>query len=265
MDRAGRELLLRWDTRDAPDASALRRPLSVRMAQSKDDIREAQRLRWRVFAGELGARLSSREEGIDQDIFDAHCLHLIVRDDAKDEVIGTYRLLPPDAAKRLGCYYAESEFDLTRLRPLRASLVEVGRSCIHPDYRGGAVIALLWSGLARYMLANRYAYLGGCASMSMADGGYGALAVYRALRDRHLAPVEYQVHPRRPLPELDADEDASGEAPPLVKGYLRCGAWVCGDPAWDPEFNTADLFMLLPMSRISARYARHFLGASPAS
>ena len=255
MDRIGHELLLRHD------APKERRSLSVRFAASADEIREAQRLRWRVFAEELGARLPSREHGVDEDIFDAHCRHLVVHDEAKDEIIGTYRLLAPEAAKRVGCYYSEAEFDITRLRALRPALVEVGRSCIHPDYRSGAVISLLWSGLARYMLANRYGYLAGCASMSMADGGHGAAAVYRALCEKQLAPIEYQVQPRRRLPLEETDTGAPAEVPPLVKGYLRCGAWVCGEPAWDPVFNTADLFMLLPMARISARYARHFLGA----
>lgn len=259
MDRTAHELLVRADT------PRERRHLSVRLAASGAEVREAQRLRWRVFAGELGARLASRTPGIDEDIFDAYCSHLVVRDDSSGEVIGTYRMLPPEAAERIGCYYAETEFDLTRLRGLRATLVEVGRSCIHPDYRNGAVIALLWSGLARYMLANRHTYLAGCASLGMADGGHGAAALYLVLREKHMAPVEYQVQPRRRLP-VEADRDrAAGDVPPLVKGYLRCGAWICGEPAWDPEFNTADLFMLLPLARISARYARHFLGDARAS
>jgi len=256
MDRAGRELLQRLD---APED---RRALSVRFADSASEVREAQKLRWRVFAGELGAPLQAREHGVDEDIFDEHCRHLVVRDETRGEVIGTYRLLPPEAARRVGCYYSEAEFDLVRLRGLRATLVEVGRSCIHPGYRSGAVIALLWSGLARYMIANRYEYLAGCASMSMADGGSNAAAVFRMLREKHLAPVEYQVRPRRRLHAETQGEGTRPDVPPLVKGYLRCGAWVCGDPAWDPEFNSADLFMLLPMSRLSARYARHFLGES---
>jgi putative hemolysin len=234
---------------------------SVGFAHSAAVRRAAQRLRWRVFAEELGARLPGSEAGIDQDIFDAHCEHLVVREEATGEVVGTYRILGPDAARRIGCYYSESEFDLIRLRSLRPRLVEVGRSCIDARHRNGAVIALLWSGLARYMIAGGHAYLGGCASMGVADGGHGAASVFEKLRASHLAPVEYRVFPRRvlPLDELDASRPA--EAPPLVRGYLRAGAWICGEPAWDPDFNTADFFMLLPMARMSARYARHFIGA----
>ena len=259
MDRAGEELL---QTLGAPEG---RRSYTVRFARTPSEVREAQRLRWNVFAGEMGARLDSREPGIDRDIFDAHCRHLLVRDESRSEVVGTYRVLAPEAARRIGCYYAESEFDLTRLRNLRPGMVEVGRSCIHPDHRGGAVIALLWSGLARYMLANRYAHLAGCASMGLGDGGRAAAVVWRALAARSLAPVEYQVQPRRRLPLEAIHDDEPAALPALVKGYLRCGAWVCGEPALDPDFRTADFFMLLPLARVSARYARHFLGEAQAA
>jgi putative hemolysin len=217
-----------------------RRRYTVGIAADAAGRRAAQRLRWNVFAGELGARLASREPGIDEDIFDAHCEHLVACEEASGEVVGTYRILGPGAAKRIGCYYAETEFDLTRLRLLRAGLVEVGRSCIHPAHRNGAVIALLWAGIARYMLAGGHACLGGCASMSMADGGHAAASAYARLRARHLAPVEYRVFPRRALPleELDATRPAA--LPPLLRAYLRAGAWIGGEPALDPDFNTAD-------------------------
>lgn len=231
------------------------RRLSVGLANDDEERRAAQRLRWRVFADELGAKLDSAEPGIDQDIFDPYCEHLVVRDGS--EVVGTYRLLPPQGAKRIGLYYSETEFDLIRLRGIRARMVEVGRSCIAPGYRSGAVIALLWSGLARYMLAHGHGYLAGCASIPLADGGQAAAALQRL--NEHLAPVEYRVTPRRCLPSQECAEMKT-QLPPLVKGYLRCGAWVCGEPAWDPEFNCADFFMLLPLARIEARYARHFFG-----
>ena len=232
------------------------RRLSVGLATSAQERRAAQRLRWRVFAEELGAKLNSPEPGIDQDIFDAYCDHLVVRDG--DEVVGTYRLLPPEAAKRIGLYYSETEFDLIRLRGIRDRMVEVGRSCIAPAYRSGTVISLLWSGVARYVLASGHGYLAGCASIGLADGGKVAAALQR--KEEHLAPVEYRVRPRRRLPARDAPLQGTSSLPPLVKGYLRCGAWICGEPAWDPEFNCADFFMLLPLARIEARYARHFFG-----
>jgi len=255
MDRTD-DLLLQHPSREV---RALRR-LSVGLARTAQVLRAAQALRWRVFAEELGARLSSREPGIDQDIFDAHCQHLVVRDDASGEVVGTYRILPPESARRVGCYYAEDEFDLTRLRLLRPRMVEVGRSCIHPEYRNGAVITLLWAGLARYMLAHEHEYLAGCASMGMADGGHAAASVYARLSERHMAPIEYHVFPRCRLPLERLNASAAGELPALVQGYLRAGAWICGEPAWDPDFNTADFFLLLPLANVAPRYARHFLG-----
>lgn len=257
MDRTD-DLLLQHPRTEA----RARRRLSVGFARSPQLLRAAQALRWRVFAEELGARLDSREPGIDQDIFDAHCEHLVARDDATGEVVGTYRLLPPSAARRVGSYYAETEFDLTRLRLLRGRMVEVGRSCIHPDYRNGAVIGLLWSGLTRYMLAQGHETLAGCASMGMADGGHAAASVYARLSERCLAPIEYRVFPRCPLPLERLDAGAGGVMPALIKGYLRAGAWICGEPAWDADFNTADFFVLLPLANVAPRYARHFLGRS---
>lgn len=251
MDRID-ELLLRRERR-----------LQVGFARTPNVRRAAQALRWQVFAGELGARLPSREPGIDQDEFDRHCEHLVVRDEESGEVVGTYRLLAPEAAHRAGAYYSETEFDLTRLRHLRSRMVEVGRSCIHSQHRGGAVLALLWAGLARYMATHGYTYLAGCASMGMADGGHAAAAAYERMRAENQAPVEYQVFPRCPLPLAELDATAGGELPPLIRAYLRAGAWICGEPARDPDFNTADFFVLLPLANVAPRYARHFLGTVP--
>ena len=208
----------------------------------------------------MGARLATRTPGVDRDIYDPFCEHLIVRDEDAGRIVGTYRILSPAAARKVGGYYSENEFDLTRLQNLRSRLVEIGRSCIDADYRSGAVIALLWSGLARYMQENGYDYLIGCASVSMADGGHNAASLYNRLREKHLAPLEYHVFPRYPLPLGSLRGDLEAEAPPLIKGYLRAGAWICGEPAWDPDFNTADLPILMPINKVDERYARHFMG-----
>ncbi|MDA8383665.1 MAG: GNAT family N-acetyltransferase [Betaproteobacteria bacterium] len=233
----------------------------VCLADSEAEVREAQRLRYKVFAEEMGARLSVKEPGLDKDMYDAYCDHLLVRETDTNEVVGTYRILSPMQARRLGGFYSDDEFDLTRLAYLRSRMVEVGRSCVHPAYRGGGVIALLWSGLASYMKRSGYDYLIGCASMGMVDGGHRAASIYRQIMRAHMSPIEWRVFPRCALP-LEALR--TGEAvclPPLVKGYLRLGAYVCGDPAWDPDFNTADLLMLLPMAKLDGRYARRFLGS----
>ena len=240
-------------------ARAARPKLSVGLARYAREIHEAQKLRYRIFAGELGAKLPTHRPGVDQDKFDAYCEHLIVRDENAGTVVGTYRILSPEKAQKIGSYYSESEFDLARLQHLRPSLVEIGRSCVHPDYRTGATIALLWAGLAKYMLDHRYDHLIGCASISMADGGHAAASMYKRLGE-NMSPLEYRVFPRCPLPLESLNSDLPAELPPLIKGYLRAGAYVCGDPAWDPDFNTADLPILMPMSRLDNRYARHFTG-----
>ena len=234
--------------------------LAVSLAHNQTEVREAQRLRYKVFAEEMGAHVKGGTTGIDSDMFDAHCEHLIVRDTGTGQVVGTYRILSPSAAQRLGGYYADEEFDLTRLNHLREQTVEIGRSCVHMNYRSGGTIALLWSGIFRYMQTHGYQYIIGCASVGMADGGLNAVAIYRRLAANSLSPVEYRAFPRCELP-LDAYTEATVESrlPPLIRGYLKVGAYVCSAPAWDPDFNTADLLMMLPMARIDPRYPRHFL------
>ena len=237
---------------------AARPSLSVGIALNEREILAAQKLRYRIFAEELGARLPSKVAGVDQDIYDPYCEHLVVRNDDTGEVIGTYRILSPEKARAIGSYYSESEFDLVRLQHLRPRMVEIGRSCVHAEHRTGATITLLWSGLARYMMQHGYDYLIGCASISMADGGHAAASIYRSLVD-HLSPVELRVFPRCPLPLEALRSDLPVDPPPLIKGYLRAGAYICGEPAWDPDFNTADLPILMPMSKISDRYSKHFI------
>jgi putative hemolysin len=232
---------------------------TVSLARSEGEVLEAQRLRYKVFADELGAQIRSSTPDHDIDRFDPFCEHLIVRESHADRIVGTYRILSPDAARRAGSYYSESEFLLSRLNNLRGRMVEVGRSCIHPDYRSGAVITLLWAGLADYMVSNNYDYLIGCASIGMADGGHNAANLYSQIGAANMAPMEYCVFPKHPLPVERLVNQQPALVPPLIKGYLRIGAWVCGEPAWDPYFNTADLLMLLPMSRMNSRYMRHFI------
>lgn len=240
-----------------------RRPrLVFQYGRSEADVRAAQKLRWRVFAEEMGARLVSPEPGLDQDRFDALCDHLLVRDTRTNEVVGTYRIVNAAQAERAGGFYSDSEFDLSRLAHLRGQIMEVGRACVHPDYRSGAVIAALWSGLADYIQSHGVQYLMGCASVSMVDGGHSAASIYRQLRAAHAAPAEWRVFPHCPLPLEKLDDGVVAEVPALIKAYLRVGAYVCGDPAWDPDFNTADCLLLLPTSQMDHRYSRHFLKQS---
>ena len=234
------------------------------VAQQQADVRAAQQLRYRVFAGEMGAVLRTAEPGVDIDEYDAHCDHLVVRDDHTGEIVGTYRMLPPEGARRAGGLYCESEFLIPSLRGLRESLVETGRSCVHPDHRTGAVVNLIWAGIARYLLLTGYRWLVGCASVPLRSPGSpdGTLAagVWDIAQARHLAPEQYRVLPRQPWRVDLAPRPVRATLPPLLRGYLRLGAWVCGPPAHDRDFGVADFLVLLELDRVDPRYLRHFLG-----
>ena len=235
------------------------------LASTPEEVREVQRLRYQVFVEGMGLSALANAERLDRDEFDEHCDHLIVRDAHSLQVVGTYRVLSPHAARRVGLYYSEQEFELTRLNHLRPNMAEAGRACIHPDYRSGSVIMMLWAGLAEYLQKENCHYLIGCASVSLSDGGQNALSIYHTLNENNIAPAEYRVRPRLPFPVGEHPaEHVSAYIPPLIKGYLRSGAWVCGEPAWDPDFNCIDLFMLMPLAKLESRYARHFLEARAA-
>ena len=195
-------------------------------------MREAQRLRYRVFVEEMGARLNTPEAGLDVDIFDAWCDHLLVRDEISNEVVGTYRILPPHQAKRIGSLYSESEFDPTRLANLRQRMVEVGRSCVHPDYRNGGTITLLWAGLAECMLKNGYDLPDRLRQHF--DDQPRRCQYLSPASARHLGPIEWRVFPRCPLPLAALEQQDLDKIAAADQGYLRVGAYVCGEPAWDP-------------------------------
>lgn len=237
------------------------RGVAVGFARSAAEIESVQRLRYRVFAEEMGARLDAARR-IDRDAFDPYCEHLMARDLPTGEVVGTYRLLSPQGARAAGGYYSEQEFDIAAIRHLGDGLLEVGRSCVHPAYRSGGVILLLWSALAGYMLRHRHTHLFGCASISMADGGRNAALIWRRLQARQAGHAGYRVVPRCPLPvdHLLAGGNGSEEPvlPPLLRGYLNAGARPCGEPAWDPDFNTADIPVLLSLHDMDSRHRRHF-------
>lgn len=239
--------------------------LTVSWAASEAEVREAQALRYQVFAVEMGARLATPPgaPGLDVDLFDAYCEHLLVRARPGDAdegepgpVIGTYRVLTPAAARRAGGLYSDTEFDLTRLRALRPRLVEIGRSCVHTEHRSGGAIIALWGALAEFMARNGLDTVIGCASVSMRDGGHFAASLWRQIAAQHLASIDCQVRPRLPLPVEHLRQDLDVEPPALIRGYLRCGARLMGQPAWDPDFNTADLPLLLRTADLPARFRR---------
>jgi putative hemolysin len=234
------------------------RGLSVGWARHDDEVRQAQRLRHAVFAEELGARLQTPLAGHDVDRYDDFCEHLLVRHEETGEVVGTYRALTPSQARLAGSTYTDTEFDLAPLAPLRSRMLELGRSCVHPQHRHGAVILALWSALAQFMSHNELDTMIGCASIPLLHGGSSAAAVWNRLRRTHMAAPPLHIAPHRPLPLPPAQQllGLDVKPPPLIHGYLRLGAKVLGPPAWDPQFNTADLPLLVRLADLPQRYRR---------
>lgn len=233
---------------------------SLLLSSDREHREAAQRLRHTVFTAEPGFVLTTDTDGRDVDRFDEYCDHLLVRDEVADETVGCYRILPPEGACAAGGLYTATEFDISALDPLRPGLVELGRACVHPAHRSGAVLALMWAGMLNYLELTGHRWAVGCVSVPMRlrpDDVAGANV--RAVRDRlltdHASPADRRVRPRRPVPGLDdLEPPAKAVLPPLMRGYLRLGAQVCGEPAHDPDFGVADFVTLLGMDRADERY-----------
>jgi putative hemolysin len=235
--------------------------LFVELAAGPEAVREAQALRYRVFAEEMGAKLKPGQAGLDVDEFDAHCQHLLVRETASGRVVGCTRLLSGRGARVIGRFYSETEFDLGPVAALPGKLLELGRTCIAAGYRRGAAIAVLWSGVAGYIQLHAVDYLFGCASVPLGDNDWQAAAIMNRLRRQAMAPAHLRVTPRVPLLAHDEGPDDVLDAPlpALLKAYVHLGARVCGEPCRDPDFGVADVLMLLDVNQLDPTYARHFL------
>lgn len=233
--------------------------LEAFIADSDALIKEAQALRFRVFAKEMGAKIKTESEGLDYDEVDSYCDHLIVYDNVHKKIVGYTRLLTQHQAERLGRFYSQAEFNLDQVLTLSGRFLEIGRTCVDPDYRGGAVLTTLWSALVQYALEGGFNYLIGCASITPGPSGFAIDAVYRNIDAKNIAPSSIKVKPSIPVPnEFRCKRDESG-IPPLLKAYLRFGAVVCGEPFWDEDFNCMDLFILLPLDQLQQRYSKHYM------
>ncbi len=235
------------------------------LSADADLIEAAQRLRHDVFTSEPGFELTGASDGRDADEFDEHCDHLLVRDDNTGEFVGCYRMLPPPGAIAAGGLYTATEFDVRGLDALRPSLVEMGRAVVRADHRNGAVVLMMWTGILAYVDRCGYDYVAGCISVPVLDptGQTGPGCQIRGVRDvvgrRHAADPRYTVHPYRPV-VIDGHGLDDIEPPPrptipaLMRGYLRLGAQVCGEPAHDPAFGVGDFPALLDKRRADIRY-----------
>lgn len=248
------------------------RDFELRLAADADDLRAAQRLRYSVFVEELGGDgpLVDHAARLERDAHDPHCDHLLLIDPARggdDRVVGVYRLLPGDRAAGAGGFYTEAEYDLDVLKRSGRRLLELGRSCLHPEYRGGTAMYHLWNGLAGYVADHGIEVLFGVASFHGTDvqAIAGPLSL---LYHRHLAPPELRVRardghyqPMNLVPEAELDRRAAMVATPaLIKAYLRLGGFV-GDGAFvDHAFNTIDVCLIMDTARMNDRqsgiYAR---------
>lgn len=244
---------------------------AVRLAVNPADIAAAQRLRYDVFVRELGGAgpLVDHAAGLEADEFDAHADHLLLEDHSRAgaPVVGVYRLLRAEQAAVLGRFYSENEYDLTVLRDSGRRLLELGRSCLHPDYRGGTAMYELWSGLAAYVDAHQIEILFGVASFHGTDADALA-APLSLLHHRHRAPDSLRVRARAEsfqrmdlIAEDQLDRVAAMRAvPALIKGYLRLGGTV-GEGAWiDHAFNTTDICMVMDTARLNAVQRRIYTG-----
>jgi putative hemolysin len=252
--------------------NALKKParrLTVRLAQNQLEIEKALRLRYEIFNQEMGEGLAmSAATGKDRDEFDLFCDHLVVTDEVTDQIVGTYRILTKSRALEHTGFYSENEFDLTNIYRQPFEIAEVGRSCVHPGYRDGSVIGMLWTGIAEYISQNSVRALMGCGSIHSTDTGHVNEIFAYLQEEGHLVPEALQVAPRREhiLPgfqrvELAEERKAVAKRlPPLIKGYMRLGAKIGGEPALDAEFGTTDLFIYFDAATITARYGKRFLG-----
>lgn len=254
------------------DISPEPRRLSIRLARDAEDLVAVQRLRWQVFVEEMGAE--GREPGtrLERDPYDSFCDHILVtcEDDRTGtaSVVGTYRLLRERVARRHGGFYSSGEFDLRPLlRTARGTgeLLELGRSCVLPGHRNSHTISLLWRGISSYVAQHNISAMFGCASFPGTDpAAHAAGLTY--LAHHHLAPEEVRPQVRgkhgialERLARGAYDErGALMSLPPLIKGYLRTGA-VFGEGAFiDHAFGTIDVCVILPVNRMSGRYANRF-------
>lgn len=254
-----------------PDRMTIPSPdFTVRLARDDADLRAAQRLRYEVFVREMGGDgdLVDHDSGLERDRFDPYFDHLLLLDagrgdDVSDQVVGVYRLLTEVGAAKIGQFYSEDEYDLTVLRNSGRRLLELGRSCLHAEYRGGMGMFHLWSALSDYVRDRGIEILFGTASFHGTDIDVLA-APLSLLHHRHLAPADLRVRTREGafqsmnlIPEGDLDRPAAMRAvPALIKGYLRLGGFV-GDGAYvDHAFNTTDVCLILDTARMSEAQAR---------
>jgi len=241
----------------------------VKLAVNHEEVENAQRLRYEVFNLEQGRGLKSAEKfGIDFDEFDEYCLHLLVLEKSSGKIVGTYRAHLGCVANSAKGFYSSKEFDIQGLYRIADKCLELGRTCVSPEYRSGAVVALLWGGITSLLVRADLRYMLGCVSLNETDPVIG-WALYTYISRKYSLCNDFSVTPRPGFQLKRPAEDAiekmlSDEAalyrkiPSIFKGYLRLGGRICGEPAFDRDFGTIDFFILVDVDKVPPRYKHHF-------
>jgi len=241
----------------------------VKLAENHGEVEDAQRLRYEVFNLEQGRGLEGAEKyGMDFDEFDEYCLHLLVINKAKDKIVGTYRAHLGSVANSGKGFYSSREYDIKKLYRIADRCLELGRSCVSPEFRTGAAVALLWKAITELLKRADLKYMLGCVSLEKADPKLG-WALYEYFKDEGLMCPDIKAvprpgfalakPPRKEIEKLLSNKERLREAiPPIFKGYLRIGTRICGEPAFDRDFGTIDFFIMFDLDSAPDRYVRHF-------
>jgi putative hemolysin len=239
----------------------------IKLVENEQEYDETLRLRYEVFNIEMGEGLSSSSEtGRDEDQYDPYCDHLIVKSiEDNNKIVGTYRFMRKEAAENGIGFYSELEFDLSKLKETGEEIIELGRSCVHKDFRSKNVMSYLWAGLAKLIDEAGAKYLFGCGSIH-SDNVNTISSIFRYFKEKHYSDEYHRVYPKKgfevkglnPYIEVENAKEVFRSIPPILKGYIRLSAQCCGEPAWDPEFGCADLFILLDTKKITKKYSDHF-------
>lgn len=236
--------------------------LLVRQATSHRDIEEALRLRFEVFNVELSEGLQkSWENGQDIDQYDPLCDHMVVVDSFSDRIVGTYRLLPGSRVEGGVGYYSETEFEMSAFRALCGNKLELGRACVHRDFRGSTVLNLMWAGIAQYVELHDIHYLFGCGSIHSINPK--TISAIHAYLQRHMTDKRLRVTPLKRVPgfkHVDSfdKQEISGKIPPLLLAYLRLGAQIAGEPALDEQFGVTDFLVVLERLKLVERFNKRY-------
>ena len=231
----------------------------VSLAQTPHHLTDCQRLRYSVFNEELGEGLSTSErDHLDIDPFDNFCDHLMVTDLDSGRLVGTYRLQTGEVARKNLGYYGNQIFDFSVYEPIRKEMLELGRACVHVDFRNIMVLHALWNGIAVYATRHESRYLIGCSSVTSQNENYST-AMYDTLKEKYLIAPPLRTNPQPgQCCQSSGDPVESTRPPRLFRAYLEISGRICGPPAIDREFKTIDFLTIVDLAKLPDRVRSRF-------